>query len=307
MHLEDIISSPYARVERDRNSGTYSIVVMSEQPGNGDTIQVFRVPLPSGRGPGEASEPVEDSELDALVCNAAEDVLLDASYELTSAWRVVGDGCYAVGVTIPDSVFEQQNERIRAAAAAVEGLEPVDWSEAEALFETAEITPEGDLGSTYELDEWLEKDVNVAFYRTADGRLLARPVDRFERPSTKLFSARFRSASLVSVFPNPHPVQTVLDRSQEDHEDQGDIDESDHCFEHEDGMEAGTGMLSRRCGWTRTCPGHPCSTSTPAGHGSSFWQPCTTGIPRNCAGTTGCSYEGTPSPSTRVPDRTPAN
>jgi hypothetical protein len=195
MHLEDAIGSPYARVERGWNSGTYSIAVISEQPGNADTMEVLGVPdLPSGIVPGE------DSELDALVCDAAEDVLLDASYELTSAWRV-GNDCYLVGVVIPDRVFEEQNERLSAAAAAIEGLESVDWTEAEALFETAEITPDGDLGSTDELDEWLEKEVNVAFYRTGDGRLLARPVDRFERPSTKLFSARYRSASLVSVQP----------------------------------------------------------------------------------------------------------
>ncbi|MET7971608.1 hypothetical protein ABZW44_00760 [Streptomyces mirabilis] len=225
VHLEDTITSPYARVEHDRNSGTYSIAVISEQPGNADTLEVLALPdLPSGIVEGE------DSELDALVCDAAEDVLLDAAYELTSSWRVVGDGCYLVGVTIPDRVFEEQDERLRAAAAAVEGLESVDWTEAEALFETAEITPDGDLGSTYELDEWLDKEVNVAFYRTAGGRLLARPVDRFERPSTKLFSARYRSASLVSVLPNPRPVQTVLDQSQDV------FDESDDDFEDEGGQ-----------------------------------------------------------------------
>ncbi|MET7352935.1 hypothetical protein [Streptomyces mirabilis] len=225
VHLEDTITSPYARVERDRSAGTYSIVVISEQPGNADTLEVLAVPdLPSGIVVGE------DSERDALVCDAAEDVLLDASYELTSAWRVVGDGCYLVGVTIPDRVFEEQDERLRAAAAAVEGLESVEWTEAEALFETAEITQDGDLGSTYELDEWLEQEVNVAFYRTADGRLLARPVDRFERPGTKLFSGRYRSASLVSVFPNPRPVQIVLDRSQDV------FDESDDDFEDKSGQ-----------------------------------------------------------------------
>jgi hypothetical protein len=224
VHLEDTITSSYARVERDRNSGAYSIVVISEQPGNTETLEVLAVPgLPSGIVPGE------DSELDALVCEAAEDVLLDASYELTSVWRV-GNDCYLVGVTIPDRVFDEQDERLRAADAAVEGLESVDWTEAEALFETAEITPDGYLGSTYELEKWLEKEVNVAFYRTGDGRLLARPVDRFERPSTKLFSARYRSASLVSVFPNPRAVQTVLDQSQDA------FDESDNDFEDEGGQ-----------------------------------------------------------------------
>ncbi|MGW9022700.1 hypothetical protein ACWGQ5_00380 [Streptomyces sp. NPDC055722] len=220
--LEDTINSPYARVERDWSSGTYSIAVISEQPCNADTVEVLPIPdLSSGIGPGE------DSELDALVCDAAEDVLLDASYELTSTWRVVGNGCYLVGVVIPDRVFEELDERLNAAAAAVEGLKSVDWTEAQALFETAEITPDGDLGSTYELEEWLEKEVNVAFYRTAGGRLLARPVDRFERPSTKLFSARFKSASLASVFPNPRPVQAALDQPQ------GAFDESNDDFEGE--------------------------------------------------------------------------
>ncbi|MFI6360239.1 hypothetical protein ACIBJF_48700 [Streptomyces sp. NPDC050743] len=225
VHLEDTITSPYARVERNESSGTYSIVVISEQPGNADTVEVLAVPdLPSGIVPGE------EAELDALVCDAAEGVLLDASYELTSAWRAVGDRCYLVGVSIPDRVFEKQDERLRAAEAAVEGLESVDRTGAEALFETAETTPDGDLGSAYELDEWLEKEVNVAFYRTADGRLLARPADRFEQPSTKLFSARYRSASLVAVFPNPRPMQTVLDHSH------GDVEESDDDLDDECGQ-----------------------------------------------------------------------
>lgn len=221
--LEDTSISSYARVERNGSSGTYSIVVISEQPGNADTLEVLDLPdLPCGSVPGA------DPEMDAFVCDAAEEVLLDASYELTSNWRAE-NGCYLVGVAIPDRVFEEQDERLRAAAAAVEGLESLDRTEAETLFETAEITPDGDLGSTYELEEWLEKEVNVAFYRTMDGRLLARPVDRFERPSTKLFSARFRSATLVSVFPNPRPVQAVVDQPQ------GDFDESDDDFEDEDG------------------------------------------------------------------------
>ncbi|MEU6370372.1 hypothetical protein ABZ876_32800 [Streptomyces sp. NPDC046931] len=223
VHLEDTTVSPYARVERNGSSGTYSIVVISEQPGNAATLEALNLPdLPSGSVPGA------DPEIDALVCDAAEEVLLDASYELTSNWRA-GNGCYLVGVSIPDRVFEEQDERLRAASAAVEGLESLDRSEAETLFETAEITPDGDLGSTYELEEWLEKEVNVAFYRTMDGRLLARPVDRFERPSTKLFSARYRSATLVSVFPNPRPVQAVVDQPQ------GVFDESDDDFEDEDG------------------------------------------------------------------------
>ncbi|MFJ3714237.1 hypothetical protein [Streptomyces sp. NPDC090057] len=223
MPLEETISSSYARVERNGGSGTYSIVVISEQPGNADTLEVLNVPdLPSAIVPGD------DSEIDALVCDAAEEVLLDASYELTSDWRA-GNGCYLVDVAIPDRVFEEQDERLRAAAKAVEGLESLDRTEAETLFETAEITSGGDLGSTCELEEWLEEEVNVAFYRTVDGRLLARSVDRFERPSTKLFNARFKSASLVSVFPNPRPVQAVLDQSQ------GDFDESDDDFEDEDG------------------------------------------------------------------------
>lgn len=221
--LEDTISPSYARVERNGSSGTYSIVVISEQPGNADTLEVLNVPhLPPAIVPGD------DPEIDALVCDAAEEVLLDASYELTSDWRA-GNGCYLVGVAIPDRVFEEQDERLRAAAAAVEGLVSLDRTEAETLFETAEITSGGDLGSTYALEEWLEEEVNVAFYRTVDGHLLARSVDRFERPSTKLFSARFKSASLVSVFPNPRPVQAVLDQSQ------GDFDESDDDFEDEDG------------------------------------------------------------------------
>ncbi|MFF2205735.1 hypothetical protein [Streptomyces sp. NPDC058145] len=227
MPLEDTISSSYARVERNGSSGTYSIVVISEQPGNADTLEVLNVPdLPPAIVPGD------DPEIDALVCDAAEEVLLDASYELTSDWRA-GNGCYLVGVAIPDRVFEEQDERLRAAAAAVEGLESLDRTEAETLFETAEVTSGGDLGSTYELEEWLGEEVNVAFYRTVDGRLLARSVGRFERPSTKLFSARFKSASLVSVFPNPRPVQAVLDQSQ------GDFDESDDDFEDEDEDEDG--------------------------------------------------------------------
>ncbi|MCX4438925.1 MULTISPECIES: hypothetical protein [Streptomyces] len=41
MHLEDTIPSPYARVECDRSAGSYSIVVVSEQPGNADTLEVL--------------------------------------------------------------------------------------------------------------------------------------------------------------------------------------------------------------------------------------------------------------------------
>ncbi|MFJ9916855.1 hypothetical protein [Actinacidiphila glaucinigra] len=223
MDLEDTVNSSYARVERDWTSGTSSILVISEQPCNADIVEVLGIPgPPSGKGPGD------DSELDAFVCDAAEDVLLGASYALTSTWRVVGNGCYVVGVVIPDRVFEEQDERLSAAAAAVEGLESVDWTEAQALFGTAEITPDGDLGSTHELDAWLVKEVNVVFCRTADGRLLARPVDRFERPSTKLFSARFKSASLVSVFPNPRPVRAFFDQSQ------SVFDESNDGLEEDD-------------------------------------------------------------------------
>ncbi|MGW5433367.1 hypothetical protein ACWET9_40300 [Streptomyces sp. NPDC004059] len=200
-------------------------MVISEQPGNADTLEVFTVPdLPSGVDPGE------DPETDALVRAAAARVLLDASYELTSDWRA-GDGCHLVGVAVPDRVFEERDERLRAAAAAVEGLEPLDRTEAETLFETAEMTPDGDLGTAYELDEWLKEEVNVAFYRTADGRLLARPVDRFERPSSKLFSGRYKSASLVSVFPNARPAQAVVVQAQ----GVSDEDESDDDFEDEDG------------------------------------------------------------------------
>ncbi|MFF4691863.1 hypothetical protein [Streptomyces sp. NPDC001307] len=220
MRIEDTTSS-YARVEGNGSSGTYSIVVIPEQAGNACTLEVFNVRnLPSGVVPGE------DPEIDALVCDVAEEVLLGASCELTSEWRA-GNGCYLVGVTIPDRVVEEQGERLRAAAAAVGGLESLDRTEAETLFENAEITADGDLGSTFELEEWLEEEVNVAFYRTEDGRLLERPVGRFERPSTKLFSARYRSASLVSVFPNPRPVRAVVDESD------GVFDESDDDFEDE--------------------------------------------------------------------------
>ena len=231
MHPEDTIDSPYARVERDSDSGTYSITVIPEQPRSADTLEVFDVPdLPSGIVPGE------DSQLDALVCDAAEEVLLDASYGLTSAWRV-GNGCYLVKVAIPGKVSKEQDERLRAAAAAVEGLESVDATEAEALFETAEVTPDGDPGSTYEFDEWLGTDCNVAFYRTADGRLLARTVDRLTRPSTKLFNARYRSASLVSVFPNPHPLPRIAEVPQRvSYESEDDFDESDDDFEDDGGQ-----------------------------------------------------------------------
>ncbi|MEV6296338.1 hypothetical protein AB0M41_39330 [Streptomyces sp. NPDC051896] len=225
MHHEDTVISSYASVEGNESSGTHSIVVISEQPGNADTLEVFTVPdLPSGVDPGE------DPETDALVRAAAARVLLDASYELTSDWRA-GDGCHLVGVAVPERVFKERDERLRAAAAAVEGLEPLDRTEAETLFETAEITPDGDLGTAYELDEWLKEEVNVAFYRTADGRLLARPVDRFERPSSKLFSGRYKSASLVSVFPNARPAQAVVVQAQ----GVSDEDESDDDFEDEDG------------------------------------------------------------------------
>lgn len=221
--LEDTVNSSYAHVERDWSSGTYSIAVISEQPCNADIVEVLGIPgLPSGIGPGE------DSELDGAICDAAEDVLLDASYGLASTWRIVDNGCYRVGVVIPDRVFEEQAERLRAAAAAIEGLEAVDWPEAQDLFGTAEITPDGDPGSAHELDAWLAKEVNVAFYQTADDRLLARPVDRFERPSAKLFSARFKTASLVSVFPNPRLVQTVIDQAQ------SVFDVSDDGFEEDD-------------------------------------------------------------------------
>ncbi|WP_164835975.1 hypothetical protein [Actinacidiphila soli] len=58
----------------------------------------------------------------------------------------------------------------------------------------------------------------MVFYQTADGRLPARPADRFERPTSKLFSARYRSAALTSVFPNPRPVR-VADEPDEVLED----------------------------------------------------------------------------------------
>ncbi|MGY0022239.1 hypothetical protein ACVHNB_25175 [Streptomyces sp. YJ-C3] len=41
MHLEETIPSPYARFECDRSASSYSIVVVSEQPGNADTLEVL--------------------------------------------------------------------------------------------------------------------------------------------------------------------------------------------------------------------------------------------------------------------------
>ncbi|GAX58754.1 hypothetical protein SO3561_10329 [Streptomyces olivochromogenes] len=46
----------------------------------------------------------------------------------------------------------------------------------------------------------------MAFYRTADGRLLARPVDRFERPGTKLFRARYRSQKICTLLASQYVI-----------------------------------------------------------------------------------------------------
>nr|WTB31412.1 tetratricopeptide repeat protein [Streptomyces sp. NBC_00830] len=52
------------------------------------------------------------------------------------------------------------------------------------------------------LDDWLRGGLNVAFYRAADHRLLARAVDPDEHPSGWLFSARYRKAQVASLYTN---------------------------------------------------------------------------------------------------------
>jgi hypothetical protein len=47
MPLEDHTVSSYALVERSRSSGTDSVAVISQMPGNADTVEVLTVDLPS--------------------------------------------------------------------------------------------------------------------------------------------------------------------------------------------------------------------------------------------------------------------
>ncbi|MDX2817711.1 hypothetical protein PV410_35150 [Streptomyces sp. PA03-5A] len=232
MPPEDDTAFSYALVERSRSSGTYSVAVISEMPGNAETVEVLNVDLPSDTVPGA------DPDHDARVFAAAANVLTDADYQLTSAWRL-GNDCYIVGVAIPDRYSEKLNELLDAAATAVEGLTAVDETQALALFETAEITHDGDLGTYDDFHGWLEKEVNLVFYQTADGRLLARRVDRFERPSSMLFSDRYRSATLTSVFPNPRPVRVADEpdddrNNRNDRNDRNDRDGSDDLEDEQD-------------------------------------------------------------------------
>ncbi|SNT57541.1 hypothetical protein SAMN05216276_10679 [Streptosporangium subroseum] len=118
----------------------------------------------------------------------------------------------------------------------------MDMTTAKNLFATAEITPDGEHATDQAFDEWLAAGADVAFYRAANGRVLARPAGRSHPPSTKVFSDRYDSATLIGVFPNPNPPMEKeseepkdppeeADDEPEDEDEDEDDDEDDDDFD----------------------------------------------------------------------------
>jgi hypothetical protein len=160
-------------------------------------VEWWHFDAPSGAAPGK------DPEHDARVCAAAAKVLTDAEYGLTSEWSVPY-GFYVVDVDIPyDRVIKEMDEQTRVVEAAIEGLAQVEEETAREMFEAAEIPSGGNPKSWDPFEDWATNDINIVFYRTEEGEILARPVSRFERPRSKLTSVLYGSAALVSVHPNP--------------------------------------------------------------------------------------------------------
>lgn len=92
------------------------------------------------------------------------------------------------------------------------GYTEIDLATVRTLFPTAEATSEGDLGTDPVLNDWLRGGLNVAFYRAADHRLLARAVESAERPSGWLFNARYHKAQLESLYTNSPPSKPTCRR-----------------------------------------------------------------------------------------------